>query len=186
MIFVSEKIQKKEIKENIIEVSQEVQVEIKNDLVILKKGNDVLEVPFNHVYVSVKYEDGKIIVTPNNKKKTYTSVSNTLRKIINNTLLGFEKDYVCKMAIVYSHFPITVSLEGDKFTIKNFYGEKKPRVLKVPKDVKIDVKGREIIISGKDKQKVGQAAGNIESRTRMKKKDYRVFDDGIYIVEKSK
>lgn len=176
----------KEIKENIIEIPSGVTVKIDHDKIVLEKNGAVQEVLYNHVYVSVDYKDNKIKITPNNKKKTFISVSNTVKKIILNALHGFTKDFVCKMQVVYSHFPMTVKVDGKKIVISNFYGEKKPRVVNIADGVKVEISGKEVVISGKNKQKVGQVAGNLESIARLKEKDYRVFDDGIYIVEKAK
>ncbi len=183
---MTKKVDVKIIKENIIEIPSDIAVKIVNEKVIFEKGDVKQVVPYNHVYVSVECKDNKLIIKPNNKKKPFLSVSNTIKKIINNALEGFTKDFVCKMQIVYAHFPITVKIDGDKFIINNFYGEKKPRILKISPGVKIKIDGKEIILSGKDKQAVGNVAGSIESRTKLKDKDYRVFDDGIYIAEKVK
>ncbi len=186
VIFVTEKKVKTEIKENIVKIPSGITVKIDLHEIVLEKGSIKQVVPYNHVYVFVEDKDSSIILKPNNKKKKYVSVSNTLKKIINNAIAGFNKQYVCKMQIVYSHFPMTAKVDGKKFIITNFYGEKKPRVVNIVEGVKIDVSGKEVVLSGIDKQKVGQVAGNIESIARLKKKDYRVFDDGIYIVEKAK
>ncbi len=183
---MTEKKNKKEIKENVLTIPQEIVCSIEKDSVILKKGDDILTIPYNHVFVSVDVKDNTITIKPNNKKKMFLSVSNTIKKIINNAVNGFSKDYVYKMEVVYSHFPMTVKIDKNKLIISNFYGEKKPRVVSISKNVNIQVNGKEIVLSGKDKQAVGQTAGAIEAKTRMKNKDYRVFDDGIYIVEKAK
>lgn len=183
---MTEKKVKNEIKENIVEIPSGITVKIDNDNIILEKGSVKQVVPYNHVYVSIENKGSSIVLIPNSKKKPFISVSNTLRKIINNAIAGFTKDYVCKMQIVYSHFPMTAKVDGTRFIITNFYGEKKPRVVNIPTGVKVEISAKDVIISGKDKQKVGQLAGNIEAIARLKQKDYRVFDDGIYIVEKAK
>jgi len=183
---VTEKKGKKEIKENIIEIPNGINVTIDDSKIILEKASVVQEVPYNHVYISVEKLDNSVKVIPNNKKTKYTSVSNTIKKLILNAIQGFDKDFVCKLQVVYSHFPMTAKVENNKFIISNFYGEKKQRVVNLVSGVKVEISGKEITLSGKDKQKVGQLAGNIESIARMKNKDYRVFDDGIYIVEKVK
>lgn len=176
----------KEIKKNIIEVPKDISFKILEDKVIFSKNEISLDVAYNHVYVSITHEDNKLIITPNNKKKPYLSVSNTIKSNLNNAIKGFSNDFVYKLQVVYSHFPITVKVEGSKILILNYYGEKKPRTVNIPKGVKVEISGREISISGKQKQLAGQVAGNLESIARLKGKDYRVFDDGIYIVEKAK
>lgn len=176
----------KEIKKNIIEVPKDISFKILEDKVIFSKNEISLDVAYNHVYVFITHEDNKLIITPNNKKKPYLSVSNTIKSNLNNAIKGFSNDFVYKLQVVYSHFPITVKVEGSKILILNYYGEKKPRTVNIPKGVKVEISGREISISGKQKQLAGQVAGNLESIARLKGKDYRVFDDGIYIVEKAK
>jgi large subunit ribosomal protein L6 len=41
-----------------------------------------------------------------------------------------------------------------------------------------------VTVSGSDREKVGQTAANIEMACKIKKRDRRVFQDGIYIVSK--
>jgi len=46
------------------------------------------------------------------------------------------------------------------------------------------VKGEDIIVQGTNIEDVSQTAANIEKATKVKKKDPRVFLDGIYIYER--
>ena len=57
---------------------------------------------------------------------------------------------------------------------------------KIRGDVKVEVKGDDIAIEGINLQDVSQTAANIEQATKIRKKDQRVFLDGIYISEKIK
>jgi len=50
--------------------------------------------------------------------------------------------------------------------------------------VTVEAKGENVTVSGIDKEKVGQTAANIERATKVKKRDIRVFQDGVYIVSK--
>ncbi|MGB1098957.1 MAG: 50S ribosomal protein L6, partial [Poseidonia sp.] len=50
-------------------------------------------------------------------------------------------------------------------------------------DVKVSNKV-EVTVSGIDKEAVGQTAANIERCTTVKKRDRRVFQDGIYLLNK--
>jgi large subunit ribosomal protein L6 len=97
---------------------------------------------------------------------------------------GVTEGYTYKLRIVYSHFPMKVSTKGPEFTVDNFLGEKYPRKTKVLPGVKVEIKGNEVTVTGIDKELVGQTAANIEQLTRIKNFDLRVFQDGIYIIEK--
>jgi large subunit ribosomal protein L6 len=89
-----------------------------------------------------------------------------------------------KMKIIYSHFPVTIKIEGNKFFIQNFLGEKLSRIADIVGNTKIEVNGQDITITGPSKDDVGQTCGNIEIATKITKYDRRVFQDGIYrIVE---
>ena len=89
---------------------------------------------------------------------------------------------------VFSHFPMTLKVDGNKFTITNMLGEKVPRVAKLPwtpSEVQVKIEGKsDIIVTGADREKVGQSAANIERACKVKKRDPRVFQDGIYITSK--
>lgn len=80
---------------------------------------------------------------------------------------------------------MNASLSGNIFTVKNFLGEKKPRTVQVKDGVKVQIEGAEIKVEGIDLDKVGQTAADIEQLTRVTNKDIRIFQDGIYMIEKS-
>ena len=54
-----------------------------------------------------------------------------------------------------------------------------------PSDVEVKVENKtDVTVSGVDREKVGQIRRNIERACKIKKRDRRVFQDGIYIVSK--
>ncbi len=110
---------------------------------------------------------------------------NTYKAHLNNLFKGVKEGYVYKLRICASHFPMNVSVEDNKFIVKNFIGEKTPRTLKLKQGVNVKVDGTEIIVEGADRELVGQSAADIENLTRRPGYDKRVFQDGIYIIEKA-
>jgi large subunit ribosomal protein L6 len=88
------------------------------------------------------------------------------------------------MEVFYAHFPMQVSVDGGHVVIENFLGEKSPRRAKVRGDTQVQVDGEEVVLTGPNKEDVGQTAADIEQLTRVKDKDTRVFQDGVYITEK--
>jgi len=99
-------------------------------------------------------------------------------------ITGVTKGFTYKLKIVFSHFPISVKVQGDKILIENFTGEKTPRIAKIVGTAKVTVKGDDVIVQGINIEDVGQTAANIEQATKIKKKDPRIFLDGIYIYER--
>ena len=69
-------------------------------------------------------------------------------------------------------------------TIENFIGERHPRSSKIVGDAKVQVKGDEVIITGVNKEDVGQTMANLEQATKIRGKDPRVFQDGIYLTSR--
>ena len=49
-------------------------------------------------------------------------------------------------------------------------------------DTKVEVKGQDIILTGIEREDVGQTMGNIEQACRITKFDRRIFQDGIYFT----
>jgi large subunit ribosomal protein L6 len=89
------------------------------------------------------------------------------------------------MKIVFSHFPISVKLQGKNVLIENFTGERRPRSVKILGDVKVKIEPDDIILQGANLEDVSQTAANIEQSTKVRRKDPRVFLDGIYTYERN-
>jgi len=175
---------KKEMYNNFVIIPDDIKIVIDKNTFSLESKGITQVLPYNQVYVLIEQKDNKLIVTAKKTPKRFVSVVNTTVKLIKNAILGFKKEFVYKLAIVYSHFPITVKIEGNKLLISNFLGEKRPRQTEVMPGVKVMVSGKEITVSGHNLYNVSQTAGNIERTTRVIGHDYRIFDDGCYITER--
>ena len=84
-----------------------------------------------------------------------------------------------------------VSLEGlclsdlsNKFVVKNLLGEKVPRELTLKEGPKVKINDTIIEVTGCDKELVSQVAADIETLTKIRNKDKRIFQDGIYMTTK--
>ncbi len=99
-------------------------------------------------------------------------------------ITGVRKGFTYKLKIVFSHFPISVKVKDKTILIDNFTGERSPRKVKIMGDSQVKVQTEDIIVQGIDLEDVSQTAANIEQGTKVKKKDPRVFLDGIYVNER--
>ena len=99
---------------------------------------------------------------------------------------GVTIGYLYSLKVVYSHFPIQLKMQGEKLEIMNFLGEKFPRTARILPGTTVKVGTDEVIVTGIDKELVGSTASNIEKATRIRDRDPRVFQDGIYIVAAAK
>ena len=178
--MVSEK--RKKIFE-IIEVPNDVKAEIKNGIIKLSKDSLSLEKKLNY---EPRIEGNKIIAEKENATKKDKKLIKTDMAHIRNLLRGLEKSYIYKLQICSVHFPISVNIVGNEVVIKNFLGETKERKAKILPNVSVKIEKDIIIVEGPDKENVGQTASNIEQATRIKKRDRRIFQDGIFIISKEK
>ena len=108
----------------------------------------------------------------------------TFASHVSNMIKGVSEGFEYRMKVVYAHFPMQLKVDGRKLMISNFLGEKKPRSANILGISAVKTTADEVIVTGIDKEDVGQTAANIEQATRIKRFDPRVFQDGIYTVEK--
>ena len=139
---------------------------------------------FHNIHVNVGVGSGKIQVTSFSGKKKDVVSSNTVSSIIRNMVTGVTRGYLYKMKVVFAHFPVTVKVKGDTVVVENFMGERSARVTKIIGDCKVSVDGDDIIIKGVSLEDVGQTSANLEQATKVKRKDQRIFLDGVYVYEK--
>ena len=158
-----------------------------NTVTLTKDGNS-LSREFNHNSVSLRQIDDGIEVFCKLPRRSEKAIAGTWAAHRRNMVKGLDEGFEYRLKAVFSHFPMTLKVDGNKFTITNMLGEKVPRVAKLPwtpSEVQVKIEGKsDIIVTGADREKVGQSAANIEKACKVKKRDPRVFQDGIYITSK--
>lgn len=171
-----------------VEIPKGVTVTLEGGHQIRVRGpNGDITKDFSHVRgIKVAIKDNKVIFSTNFPKRETLALIKTIVSIINNLIMGVQTNYkyVCKVA--YSHFPCTVEVKTDKkeVHIVNFLGERAPRVTNYLDNVKVKVEGDDVYLIGPDKESLGQVAANIKRACRIRKKDPRVFQDGVYLYRK--
>ena len=136
--------------------------------------------------IKLKTGDGKVVVEAAKLDKQSKAIVGTYASHITNMMQGITEGYEYDMKIVYAHFPIQVKVEGkNKVSIGNFLGERKPRYASIMGETKVNVAGDKVTVTGNNKEHVGQTAANIEQACKIRNRDPRVFQDGVYITKKA-
>ncbi len=175
--------EKKEIKAE-IEIPEGITIEIDGGIVKVKgKAGEVVKKLFNP-NIKISKENSKIILKALRYTKREQKLVNTFRAHIKNMLKGANETYSYKLKICSGHFPMNVSVKDRDFIVKNFFGEKIPRVLKIKEGANVKVEGDVVVVESLDKELASQVAADIEQLVRRTKYDTRIFQDGLYIISK--
>jgi len=170
--------------EKMIEVPEGIKVEVGRGIVKVSNASGELSRKFDTNQIKVEKMDSAVRVSYIAKGKTSKKYANTIASHIKNMIVGLTQGYIYKLQAVHSHFPMSIAVKGVVVEINNFLGAKNPKKSKIRTGAKVVVKDKDITVTGFDKEAVGQTAANLEKSTRVKGRDIRRFQDGIYLIEK--
>ncbi|NLL94850.1 MAG: 50S ribosomal protein L6 [Thermoplasmatales archaeon] len=140
---------------------------------------------FAHPRIKVVIGEGEVTVRCELPATRDKDMVGTFAAHVNNMFIGVTEGFTYRLKVVFSHFPMKVSVKGDKVQVDNFMGGQAPRFAKIAEGCTVKVNGADVTVEGIDVEACGQTAANIERAASRRGFDVRVFQDGIYIVEKS-
>jgi len=181
LIFIK---MKKEIFQE-IEIPEGVEAEIIENVLTIKGKEGEIKKKFNINKITFEKKDNKIIIRNKKATKNEKKMINTISAHIKNMIKGVQEKFEYVLKICSSHFPMSVEIVGNEAIIKNFLGEKIPRKAKIIENVNVEINGDIITINSHDKELAGQTAANFEKATKIRSRDRRVFQDGIFITSKA-
>lgn len=169
-----------------IVIPEGIEVKVDGRVITVKgpKGETTRDFKFPQIKSSV--EGNEITIEAKGSRKSYKKDIYTMRAHLRNMLEGVQNGFKYTLKICSGHFPMNVSLNGNQFSVKNFLGEKVPRLLTIKEGVDVTVSDTEVTVESIDIEKAGQVAADIEQLTRVTNKDIRIFQDGLYITKKPK
>jgi large subunit ribosomal protein L6 len=168
-----------------VQVPDNVDLQMDGKKISFKGDKGSLTRDFSFAPIAIEGEGKTIRIWAKWPRKKEAALVGTIYSHIQNMITGVTKGYSYKLKIVFSHFPISVKLQGKTVLIENFTGERRERRVKTIGDVKIKIEPDDIIVEGVNLEDVSQTAANIEQATRVRRKDPRVFLDGIYVYERN-
>jgi large subunit ribosomal protein L6 len=132
--------------------------------------------------VQVEYKDNKVSVRPINKDKTSISQWGLMRTLINNMVIGVNSGFTKSLEVKGVGY--RAATEGDILQLQLGYSH--DIKVAIPKEISVKcAKPTEIVITGSNKQKVGQFAAEI--RALRKPEPYKgkgVRYSGEYVRQK--
>ena len=167
-------------------IPENISVDITDNQLIVTGQLGTLKKDFTTIRAYLKKVDDQINIKSFGTKKKELAMLKTVKSLITNLFSGVTEGFTYKLKLVYSHFPMTVRVENNNVYVDNFIGGKFPRIAKIVGESTVTPKDDDVIVSGLSIENVSQTAANIESCTKIKNKDLRVFLDGVYIYEKGK
>jgi large subunit ribosomal protein L6 len=167
-----------------ITIPEGVTATLENNVITIKGEKGELFRTFLHPKINIKINGNIIEIHSKNVRRKEKALIGTYVAHIKNMIKGVSQGFEYKMKTVFSHFPIKTSVEGNEFIIQNFLGERSARRAKILEGVTVEVNGEDVTVKGSDKECVGQTVANIERATKVKKRDVRVFQDGVYRISK--
>ncbi len=136
-----------------------VDVQISGQKITAKgpKGNAEMEL---HRLVAVAQEDASLKITSNDSAKEAIALSGTMRSLLNNLITGVHEGFEKKLELRGVGY--RAQAQGNKLNLT--LGFSHPVVHAIPEGVKVETPSQtEVVVSGVDKQAVGQVAADIRS-----------------------
>ncbi len=168
-----------------IQVPDDVDITLEGKKINVNGAKGTLTRDFSFAPISIEGEGKNIRIWAKWPRKKEAALVGTIYSHVQNMITGVTKGFTYKLKIVFSHFPISVKLQDNTVLIENFTGERRGRRVKLVGVVKVKIEAEDIIVEGINLEEVSQTAANIEQATKVRKKDPRVFLDGIYVYERN-
>lgn len=170
--------------ERVIEIADGVEVSINGNEFVVKGNGKEMKKKFDIGKIRGEVKDDKVVLTAKGASKREAKMMGTIEAHLKNMIKGMNEDFVYELEICHVHFPMNVKAEGNTVVIKSFLGETTERKARIMEGVKVDIAGNRITVTSHDIEAAGQTAANLEKATRLKGRDRRIFQDGIFITKK--
>jgi len=134
-----------------------VEITLAASKIAIKGAKGTLELNI-HSSVEIKQEENNIVFAPKNGDKAAMAMAGTFRSLVNNMVIGVTQGYQKKLILQGVGYRAKTSGKVVNLSL----GFSHPVDYELPAGIKVEVPTQtEIVISGADKQQVGQVAAEI-------------------------
>ncbi|WP_103664577.1 50S ribosomal protein L6 [Gracilimonas amylolytica] len=147
-----------------VPISDKVEFSIDADNIATFKGEKGTNTLRIHPNITIEKNDGELIINRNNDEKSNRALHGLFRALINNAVVGVSEGYTKKLEIIGVGYRASIS--GDVLELSLGYSH--PIFFVPPEGITIEVdtkssKNPILVITGVDKEMVGQVAAKIRS-----------------------
>jgi large subunit ribosomal protein L6 len=167
-----------------IELPEGVSAKVFDNTITITGPKGEVKKKLSNPRTEINVSDSKIIISGKKATKQEKKIIGTFAAHIKNIIRGVTEGHWFVLKLCAGLFPMIVAKIDDQLIVKNFFGEKIPRILKLKKDASVKVEGDLIIVESTNKELAGQVSSDIEQLTRRPNYDGRIFQDGIWLINK--
>lgn len=144
---------------NPIEVPSGIEVTLNGQAVKVKGPKGELNL-VGHDLVEISQQDQTLTFAARNSEKSADALAGTTRALINNMVTGVSQGFEKKLTLVGVGY--RAQAQGNKLNLS--LGFSHPVEFQVPEGIKVETPSQtEVVVSGVDKQQVGQVAAEIRA-----------------------
>ncbi|MGL4252018.1 MAG: 50S ribosomal protein L6 [Metamycoplasmataceae bacterium] len=141
----------------ILEIPNGVTIDIKETMISVTGSRGTLSRVFSPL-ISVKVEDNKLTTVRANEEKHTKQLHGTTNSLLSGMLIGVSSGFTKKLLIKGVGYKAAIVNN----TLEVHAGYSHPHLLEIPENIKIELpKPVEIVVSGNDKQAVGEFAAQV-------------------------
>ena len=141
-----------------IEIPEKVTVEVSSEIAMVKGPKGSLEIPFNSE-LSVSVDGSLLSVKRSSDSRTHKSLHGTTRQLIANAISGVSEGFQKELEIRGVGYQ--ANMEGNYLVLQLGYSH--DIFFEPPSGIEIKTNKTEIIVSGINKQLVGEVSAKIRS-----------------------
>ena len=142
----------------IIEIPEKVTVEISSEVAMIKGPKGSLEIPFNSE-LSVSVDENLLSVSRPSDSRTHKSLHGTTRQLIANAISGVSEGFQKELEIRGVGYQ--ANMDGKYLVLQLGYSH--DIFFEPPSGIEIKTNKTEVIVSGINKQLVGEVSAKIRS-----------------------
>jgi large subunit ribosomal protein L6 len=167
-----------------ITLPRDVTVALNGESLNVKGPKGEVSRKINKNHFTIEINNGIVKISTAKSSKKDKKLLGSLVAHLKNMIRGSTSHHIYTLKVCSGHFPMNVTISGNKISVKNFLGEKIPRELVLKDGAAVKVEGDIINVTSSSKELAGQVSADIEHLTKRTGYDSRIFQDGIYITSK--